>query len=140
MTETRGVGFRSWFKGVENKSRKNARTVVHRLHTLLLFRWQASTSPRQVAGDRLGAAVGRESRANEGDAGTASAVCLGIVSSSLWCRMSIRCGLNLVIFPFDSVTLLRPPGELRKSHKLYSCRSSEGPNGWPVCIYLASNY
>ena len=82
MTETRGVGFRSWVKGVENKSRKNARTVVHRAHTFLLFRWQASTSPKQVAGDRLGAAVWRQSRADEGDAGAPSVVCLGIVSSS----------------------------------------------------------
>ena len=82
MTETRGVGFRSWVKSVENKSRKKARTVVHRPHTFLLFRRPASTGPELVAGDRLGAAVWRQRRAREGDAGAPSVVCLGIVSSS----------------------------------------------------------
>jgi hypothetical protein len=83
MTETLGVGFRSWVEGVECKSRNNARTLVHRLQTFVLFRWQASGSPKQVARDRLGGAFWRQSRANKGDVGTPSVVFPGIISNSL---------------------------------------------------------
>jgi hypothetical protein len=68
MIETLGVGFRSWVEGVKNKSRNNARTVVHRLRTFVVLRRQASAGPKQVAGARLGAAFWRQSRANKGDA------------------------------------------------------------------------
>jgi hypothetical protein len=83
MTETPGVGFRSWVEGVEYKFRNNARTLVHRLRTFVLSRWQASVGPKQVARDRLGAAFWRQRRANKGDAGTPSVVRPGIVSNSL---------------------------------------------------------
>lgn len=99
MTETRGVGFRSRVEGAENTSRNNARTVVQRLRTFVLFRWQASASPKQVAGNRLDGAFWRQSRANKGDAGTPSVV-------RPWDRLEVfvmcnvhKYGVSLVIFP-----------------------------------------
>jgi len=83
MTEIREVGFRSWVKGVVNKPRNNARAVVHKLRDFVLFRLQASASPRKVAGDRLGTAFWRRSRSNEGDAGMPTVVRAAIVSNSL---------------------------------------------------------
>jgi hypothetical protein len=98
MTETPGVGFRSWVEGIENNFRNKARTVLHRLSTFALFRWQASGSPKQVAGDPLGAAFWRQSRATKGDTETPSVVRPGIVSISLCCMMSIGYCVDFVIF------------------------------------------
>jgi len=108
MTETPGVGFRSWVEGIENKFRNNARKVLHRLSTFALFRWQASGSPKQVAGDPLDAAFRRQSRATEGDTGTPSVVRPEIVSNSLWCMMFIGYRVNFVIFLLTSELIASP--------------------------------
>jgi hypothetical protein len=90
MTETPGVGFRLWFEGVENKFRNDARALVHRLRTFALSRWQASANSKLAAGDWLGAAFWRQSRADKGDAATPPLVREAIAADSFRYAMFIR--------------------------------------------------